>query len=138
MRTRREGLQRPSDLPCSKGMDLDALPAGLYWTPDGSVERGDGTVAYFSADRFVEQVCNAGHCFTCGKARNETTFNDEHVIPRWLLKRHGLFQQQILLPNLVPLNYRSYTVPCCASCNALLGAKVEERVSALLRLASTR
>ncbi len=114
-------------------MDPNPLPAGLRLTDDGSVERADGTVAYFSAERFIAEICKSGHCFACGRAPGVTPFNDEHVIPRWLLRRHGLFEQHILLPNLAPISYRNYTVPCCTSCNSLLGATVEEPVSALLQ-----
>lgn len=101
-------------------------------TPDGSVVRSDGSVVYFSIKRFTEDICRDGCCFICGAARNSVPFNDEHVIPRWLLRRHGLFDQEVILPNGTGLRYGQYVLPCCASCNSVLGRGVEERVGALV------
>tara|TARA_R110000787_G_scaffold26856_1_gene74913 strand:- start:950 stop:1915 length:966 start_codon:yes stop_codon:yes gene_type:complete len=71
-------------------------------------------------------------CFVCGANPSSKLFNDEHVIPRWLLKRCGLFDQKITLPNDQNLKYGGYEVPCCVECNGLLGRELEIPVSQLL------
>jgi hypothetical protein len=100
-------------------------------TEDGSRVRADGTVAFFSIERFVRDICVGGACFMCGRFRSEIDFDDEHVIPRWLLRRHGLFDSEITLTNDTLMRYRSYTVPCCVECNRHLGRVVEEPISKL-------
>ena len=59
-------------------------------------------------------------------------FNDEHIIPRWILKRFGLFDKQITLPSGERRHYRGYRIPCCVTCNSLLGDTVEAPISQLL------
>jgi hypothetical protein len=101
-------------------------------TLDGSLIGIGGKVLHFSSRRFVRDICFDGACFVCGSIRGSVPFNDEHVVPDWLLRRHKLHQQKITLPNLTSYKYGSYKVPCCVSCNSLLGRAVEERVSELL------
>jgi len=101
-------------------------------TPDGSVIGEGGKVLHFSSRRFVRDICFDGACFVCGAARGSVPFNNEHVVPDWLLRRHKLHEQKITLPNLTTYKYGAYKVPCCVSCNSLLGKSVEQRVSALL------
>jgi hypothetical protein len=111
---------------------MEAPIEGWRLTGDGSIERPDGSMAWFSIPRFAKDICEAGHCFVCGKSPSDVAFNDEHVIPRWLLRRHELFDLQITLPNSKYLRYRSYTVPCCVACNSLLGRDVEEPIRNLV------
>lgn len=54
---------------------------------DGSILDGD-RIIYFSVERFVQQICMAGHCFSCGAAPDGLVFEQEHVIPDWLLRKH--------------------------------------------------
>lgn len=106
----------------------------LPWTQaaDGSIVGPGWRTLYFSTSRFITDICGNGCCFVCGRSRYETSFNDEHILPRWLLKKYALFGRTISLPNLSGFRYGQYTVPCCADCNALLGARLEQRVSQLL------
>lgn len=97
----------------------------LQTLEDGSIQDETGRIVRFSLERFVDQICIAGHCFLCGAAPDSVPFNQEHVIPDWVLRRFGLHGQVIVLPNGTPFRYSSYTLPCCATCNALLGAHVE-------------
>ncbi|WLI90956.1 hypothetical protein Q4S45_07515 [Massilia sp. R2A-15] len=99
--------------------------------PDAGTVMDGGRIVAFSFNKFVNDICKDGHCFICGTPRDET-FNDEHVIPKWLLRWAGLFDQSITLPNTVKLKYSQYTLPCCRECNSFYGKNLEERVQPLL------
>lgn len=71
-------------------------------------------------------------CFVCGAFSRDKRFNDEHIVPRWVLRRYGLFDKEITLPTGKRLHYRGYRVPCCVDCNSLLGKQLETPVSQLL------
>jgi hypothetical protein len=92
----------------------------------------DDRVLLFSCDQFVADICHGDCCFICGATPGSKTFNDEHVIPKWVLRRFGLFNQQVTLPNGDRRYYRGYTMPCCQDCNDLLGQRVETPISHLL------
>src|SRR6185503_14209856 len=96
---------------------------------DGSVVDEHGRIVYFSRQRFVNWICEGGHCFICGANRANTAFNDEHIIPAWLLRRFSLFDRSIRLPNGTDIRYDRYKVACCADCNSQMGREIEARVS---------
>ena len=85
-----------------------------------------------SCRRFIDQIVIGDACFICGASRSDKSFNDEHIIPRWILRRFDLFDKQITLPSGERRHYRSYVVSCCVDCNSLLGRTVETPVSELL------
>lgn len=92
----------------------------------------DGRTLLFSCEEFVTRICRGDGCFVCGTSRETTPFNDEHIVPRWVLRRYGLFEKEITLPTGERRRYGGYKVPCCVSCNSLLGEEVETPVSRLL------
>ena len=98
-------------------------------TADGSIEDHTGKVLFFSKDRFVNDICLGSCCFICGAQPGSKPFNDEHVIPDWILRKFDLFDRTITLPNATTIKYARYNVPCCAECNSLMGRQVEERIS---------
>jgi hypothetical protein len=98
-------------------------------TPDGSIEDHTGKVLFFSKDRFVADICLGGCCFICGAKPGSKVFNDEHVIPEWVLRKFDLFDRTLNLPNGATVKYARYKVPCCADCNSLMGRQIEERIS---------
>lgn len=102
-------------------------------TEDGSVVDEKGKVIFFSTKRFVNDICLGDCCFICGAKPGERQFNNEHVLPAWLLRRYDLFAKTIELPNEVPVRYDRYTVPCCAECNSLMGEIVEKPISEVVR-----
>lgn len=104
----------------------------LLVTPDHSVELSDGSVLYFSVERFVREIVDGGRCFICGRAPHEVIFNDEHVIPNWVLRYHRLHRKVIILPNQNRVPYSEYKIPCCAECNSRLGREVEEQVQPII------
>jgi hypothetical protein len=93
---------------------------------DDTVTDQDGKVMYFGLERFVRDICLGVCCFVCGAKPGEVTFNDEHVIPKWLLRKYNLFARKINLANGTTLPYDRYTVPCCEACNTLMGRVIEE------------
>lgn len=106
----------------------------MAWTKtdDGSIVDGSGKVIYFSTQRFIRDIALGNCCFICGAAPDTKPFNDEHVFPRWLLQRYGLFARTITLPNGRPVRYDRHTVPCCEECNTLMGREIEKPISAAL------
>jgi hypothetical protein len=62
---------------------------------DGSVIDDNGKLIFFSTQRFVNDICLGHCCFICGAAPSSVPFNDEHVIPEWVLRRFGLFSKSI-------------------------------------------
>jgi hypothetical protein len=53
-------------------------------------------------------------------------FNDEHVIPDWLLRRHSLHEKRIVTPGESDLLYGRYKIPCCQDCNSLMARRYEQ------------
>ena len=98
-------------------------------TPDGSFLDHTGNVLFFSKDRFVNDICLGRCCFICGARPGYRVFNDEHVIPEWILRRFNLFDRTITLPNGETVKYGRFKVPCCQNCNSLMGHRIEERIS---------
>jgi len=65
---------------------------------------------------FLENVISDSRCFLCGQdAANQIT--KEHVFPKWLLRKHNLWDKELTLLNGTYLRYRQLTIPCCGSCN---------------------
>jgi hypothetical protein len=99
---------------------------------DGTILDENQRVAFFSCQRFVESICMGSCCFICGAVPGEKEFNDEHVLPKWLLREFGLFDRTIALPNGSQFQYGRYKIACCAECNSLMGKLVETPVRELL------
>lgn len=99
---------------------------------DGSVVAKSGRVVYFSVRRFKRDVCHGNCCFVCGLSPKKKTFNDEHVLPEWILRRYGLFHRSVTLPNRTTFRYDRYAIPCCADCNTLMGEMIENPVRTLV------
>jgi hypothetical protein len=102
-------------------------------TIDGSVIDATGKVILFSPERFVKDICFGDCCFICGSTPAQKPFNNEHIIPEWVLRRYDLFHKVIRLPNDVNIRYDRYTVPCCAECNAMMGRLIEEPISEVIQ-----
>lgn len=92
-----------------------------------------GKTLFFGYEDFSSKIVNGGHCFICGTSPNEKRFNNEHVIPDWILRGYQLYGDQIRLPNNTYLKYGSYTVPCCEQCNTELSISFEVPISKLIK-----
>lgn len=101
-------------------------------TKDGSIVDETGKVLYFSIERFIQEICEGDCCFICGASPETKSFNDEHILPQWLLGRYGLHARSITLPNFTQYTYGQYVVPCCEECNSRLGREIEEPVRELI------
>jgi len=105
----------------------------LRITTDGSIIDEDGKVLFFSLKRFRRDIVDGDCCFLCGASPKRTQFNDEHVIPDWILKEFDLHNKLVTLPNSRGFPYSKYKVPCCVSCNSRLGESLEGPISKLFR-----
>jgi len=96
---------------------------------EGSLTNARGEVRHFGRQAFVSLARDTNRCFVCGASNSYRTFNYEHVIPDWLLRRFSLHSRRITLPNGYQTMYGGYTLRCCASCNRVLGERVEDPIS---------
>lgn len=96
-------------------------------TDTNKIINANGKVIYYPLDNFSKEIVRTDSCFICGVLREsgDKKFNDEHIIPKWLLRRFNLFNEKIRLPNNELVKYSSRTLPCCVECNNDL-AKVYE------------
>ncbi|SCB55029.1 hypothetical protein GA0061098_10343 [Bradyrhizobium shewense] len=104
------------------------------WSKDNedTITDEDGNIVYFGIERFVRDICLGDCCFICGAPRDSVPFNDEHILPQWVLGRYDLHARTINLPNGTSFRYDRYTIPCCESCNTLMGRTLEEPMRALV------
>lgn len=93
----------------------------------------DDKVIYYCYDDFKKQIVESNNCFICGKSPDKTEFNDEHIIPNWVLKEFDLHSKFITLPNGAKIKYGGYTIPCCVDCNSDLSENYEKPISKLLK-----
>lgn len=87
--------------------------------------RGSHRVGLGDVEVVVDDVVEGWHelfldddrCFLCGTRLTRTNRSAEHVVPKWLQRRHNLWNQQLELLDGSFLPYRQATVPACRSCN---------------------
>jgi hypothetical protein len=72
----------------------------------------------------------SGKCFLCGRTPSPGV--GEHIIPKWIQKRHNISNRQLTLQNGTLLFYRKLTVPSCAYCNNFILKSTEDFVSRLV------
>ncbi len=73
----------------------------------------DNKIIFFSLDKFITEIIEGDNCFICGIDKAKSKFNDEHIIPDWILKKLELFSASINLPNGDTYRYDKYKIPCC-------------------------
>ncbi|MBY6164852.1 HNH endonuclease [Pseudooceanicola nitratireducens] len=100
---------------------------------DTTIHNDAGKALYFSWPDFVERICGGQGCFICGRTRNEVAFNDEHIVPNWVLHAFGLHGQKITLPNGNPTLYGNYKIPCCEACNTEMSRVFEQDMACLVK-----
>jgi len=104
-----------------------------YISKDGSVLSEDGTILFFSMTRFRRDIWEGECCFICGVHPDSAAFNDEHVIPDWVLRDLKMHHKTIVLANGSVCRYDRYKLSCCVSCNSLLGERIETPVSNIIK-----
>lgn len=97
-----------------------------------TIIRSNGKIQFFGLKHFLEDIAKGDCCFICGAHPELKEFNNEHIIPDWILKKFKLHSQKISLPNDTKISYSQYKVPCCVDCNSELGKKYEKPISNLL------
>ena len=98
---------------------------------DGSVTDSEGRFVHVSPGRFKSWVRSGKNCIICGRTSEQVPFNDEHVLPQWILRNLDLSGKEIVLSNQTRIDYAHYRIPCCRECNTLMGARLEEPVRVL-------
>jgi hypothetical protein len=68
--------------------------------------------------------------FSRGAKPGTKEFNNEHVIPEWVLRDRDLHLRTITLPNSAAVMYGRFVVPCCKDCNEKMGVTFETPISA--------
>lgn len=81
---------------------------------------------------FDEEDFQFERCFLCGCDFEATNRTVEHIFPRWLLHRFGLFNEKLTLLNHTEIPYRLLTIPCCVECNGVHLSRLEEKFIELL------
>lgn len=104
---------------------------GFFVTREGSIINAEGKNLFFGIDHFVRDIAEGDCCFLCGVQPNAATFNDEHVIPDWVLRRYQLHHKHITIPGGTTMRYDQYKVPCCQNCNAFMGETIEAPIADL-------
>jgi len=93
-----------------------------------------GIIVFYEMNDFYQKIILEKDCFICGAKKESKVFNDEHILPNWLLTKYKLHNKRITLPNLIGYKYSSYTISCCKECNEALSRHFEMPVSNLLKL----
>lgn len=97
------------------------------------IENATGKIQVFGARDFMQKIVLGECCFICGAEPGTKPFNNEHILPQWLLKLYRAHTNFMILPNNTTIKYGSYVVPCCKDCNSEMSAKLEAPVSNLLK-----
>ena len=96
----------------------------------------NGKTLFHKLEHFIEDIIIGNSCFICGAKPESKQFNNEHIIPEWILRKYNLFDQRIVLPNKTKIPYSKYKVPCCLDCNSELGETYEKPISQLFEKSS--
>lgn len=82
-----------------------------------------------NSDKLSQIEHNFGdRCVMCREVLDDNTKTAEHVFPKWLQNRFGLWNAKITLPNKSQTPYRQFTVPCCKECNGGLMSEAEKLI----------
>jgi len=93
----------------------------------------DKRILLFSFNDFINKIVKGKCCFICGAEPNSKEFNNEHIIPKWILKSYGNQNSFMILPNHSEIKNNKYLIPCCKDCNSELGIILENPMSSLLQ-----
>ena len=85
-----------------------------------------GKIVYFHPEDFIQQIVLENGCFICGAKLGTKVFNDEHILPNWLLSKYNLHNKTVSLPNSVEYTYSKYKISCCQDCNYELSKHFEK------------
>lgn len=97
-----------------------------------TIKANDGKILFFGLQHFLDDIAKGDCCFICGAKPGSKEFNNEHIIPDWILSKFNLHSEFITLTNGTRFRYGEYTVPCCKDCNSELGVSYEAPIGKLL------
>jgi hypothetical protein len=80
-------------------------------------------------DSFVAQALDPNACFLCGDEAIGPKRTREHVFPKWLLRRHSIWDARMTLLNGSLIPYSQLTVTCCKECNGTHLSQLESEVA---------
>lgn len=115
----------------SNGERRSDAPQAVCIDSDGTIRDIHGHILAFDQARFARDIGRGACCLICGATPGSKPFNNEHILPRWVLRRYRLFDERIRLPNDTDLPYRGYTLPCCKDCNSTMSRALEKPVQRL-------
>lgn len=75
-------------------------------------------------DKFLTE----DRCFLCGHELTSANRTAEHVFPKWMLNRYGLWDAELTLLNGSSISYRQVKIPCCRICNGIYLSALEHCV----------
>jgi len=101
----------------------------FVYKDDNSTVDVNGNYVFVSYEKFVNEVVTGKCCFLCCSLPDKKAFNDEHIIPDWVLKRFDLHHSFITLKNSEKVRYDRYRLTCCVECNSFLGNEIETEIS---------
>ncbi len=94
-----------------------------------------GKIISFSRYGFEQKIIGRKDCFICGARQDGyKKFNEEHIIPDWVISKYSSPKKLVGLPNLTKYRLNQYKVPCCKECNQRMGKEIEQPVSRLFEL----
>lgn len=67
-------------------------------------------------------------CFMCRVELTKETASQEHIYPKWILKKYNMFDQALTLPNKTKMPYRQWKVQCCKNCNGIRMSEIESQI----------
>ncbi|CEO33246.1 hypothetical protein [Paraclostridium sordellii] len=65
-------------------------------------------------------------CIMCRSILTEDNDTDEHIYPKWLLRKYNMFNKKLTLPNGNSMFYHKWIVKCCKECNGGNMSDMEE------------
>lgn len=86
---------------------------------------------YFLGNPFIsskDTFLKKDRCFLCGSKLTKRNSTQEHVFPKWLLRKYGLGSAGLTLSNGVTLLYHKIKVPCCSDCNNVYLSQLERKI----------
>lgn len=79
-------------------------------------------------DPIKNKCLEDNHCFLCGVKLTKSNRSEEHIFPKWLLKRFNLWNDKLALINRKTIPYRQVKIPCCKKCNSVHLGKLEKLI----------
>jgi len=82
----------------------------------------------------ITKLFDGKYCLVCGELLkpNSNKSSQEHIFPKWLLKRHSLWDSTIVLLNQTKFRYKDLTIPCCKQCNSEHLSSIESEIRSSL------